>query len=138
MNLNMPVSRDAGRRTRAGFTLIEMMITVVLVSVLAAIALPTFENSVRKSRRASAQSFLLEVADREQQVFINSRRYADTVAKLGLTVPDKVAKYYQISIALDAGPPANFVVTAKATGGQAKDGDLSIDRSGNKLPTDKW
>ncbi len=134
----MPVVRQQSARNTTGFTLIELMITVALVAIIATIALPSYQDSVRKSRRATAQGFLLEVADREQQLFINSRRYADTVAKLGLTVPDKVSKYYEISITLDAGPPAGYLVTARAIGAQSADGDLSIDRSGNKLPVDKW
>ncbi len=130
--------RLAAMDRTSGFTLVELMITVVLISIVVGIALPSYQNSVRKAHRASAQSFLLEVANREQQLFTTSRRYADTVAKLGLTVPDKVSPYYEITIALDAGPPADFVITATPIGSQVDDGKLSIDRSGQKLPTDKW
>ncbi len=121
-----------------GFTLIEMMITVALLSIVVVIALPSYQGTVRKANRASAQSFLLEAADREQHLFITSRRYADTIAKLGLTVPKKVSDYYEIVITLEAGPPAGFLITANPIGSQTDDGPLSIDRSGKKLPANKW
>jgi prepilin-type N-terminal cleavage/methylation domain-containing protein len=52
--------KDAYRRL--GFTLIEVMITVAIVAILAAIALPTYRDHVRKSRRAEAQAFLMNAS----------------------------------------------------------------------------
>lgn len=126
-----------GRRS-AGFTLIEIMIVVVVVSILASIALPSYQDSVRKSRRSSAQSFLLEVAQKQQQKFSSSRRFSSDLAGLGLKTPDVVSKYYEIEITLQPGPPAGFLITAKPLPGQDKDGPLSIDRAGKRLPADKW
>lgn len=128
--------RSHGQR---GFTLIEIMIVVLIVAILAAVALPAYQDSVRKGRRASAQGFLMEVAQREQQYFIDSRTFTADLADMGITVPDDVADYYTITVELDAGPPADFtVVAAPKTGPQAVDGKLTIDRSGKREPEDKW
>ena len=51
----------------AGFTLIELMIVVVVLTLLAAIAIPTYSNQIRKSRRSEAKSALLDLAGREER-----------------------------------------------------------------------
>lgn len=48
------------RRRSLGFTLIELMITVAVVAILAAVAVPTYQDQVRKSRRAQAKADLVE------------------------------------------------------------------------------
>ncbi|HWD15382.1 MAG TPA: prepilin-type N-terminal cleavage/methylation domain-containing protein, partial [Casimicrobiaceae bacterium] len=58
-----------------GFTLLEVLIVCVIVGVLAAIALPAYQNQVRKGNRSAAQQFMLDVATKEQQILMDSRRY---------------------------------------------------------------
>ena len=124
---------------QSGFTLIEVMIVVVIVAILASVALPAYQDSVRKGRRASAQGFLLEVAQREQQYFIDGRTFTSNLSDMSISVPDDVAKYYSVSVELAAGPPPDFTVIATPKSGpQAADGKLSIDRAGNREPADKW
>ena len=67
---------SVSNRPARGFTLIEVLITVALIAILAAIALPVYQDQVRKSRRSSAQGVLLNVANREQQLFLDSRQLA--------------------------------------------------------------
>jgi hypothetical protein len=51
----------------------------------------------------------------------------------------EIDAYYTISITTNAaGDPPTYVVKATATGGQAKDGDLTLDYKGVKSPADKW
>ena len=45
-----------------GFTLIELMIVVAVVAILATIAMPSYQEHVRKSRRAQAKADLVELA----------------------------------------------------------------------------
>ena len=67
-----------GRRARAsGFTLIELMIAIVVVSILAAIAYPTYTEFVRRSRIVDATSQLNDFRIRQEQAFQDNRRYDD-------------------------------------------------------------
>lgn len=66
-----------------GFTLIELMIVIVVIAILAAIAYPNYMNSVRKANRAEAKAALTELAGRQEQHFLNSKRYAANLGDLG-------------------------------------------------------
>lgn len=122
----------------AGFTLIELMITVAIVGILASIAYPNYQNYLLKGRRGAAQAFLLQVAQRQQQYFLDNRSFAPDLATLGVTVPPEVLPYYgNPVIATTAGPPPGFLITATPQGVQARNSEpaLSIDQTGAKTPT---
>jgi type IV pilus assembly protein PilE len=125
-------------RPYLGFSLIELMVTVAIVSILATIAYPSYVEHVRKGHRAAAQEHLMDIAQRQQQYFLDTRDYAPDIATLNMTTPTDVGSRYTIAIVPDAGPPPSFTVTATAKGAQLADGDLSIDSAGNKTPPDKW
>jgi len=121
-----------------GFTLIEIITVVAVIGILAAIAIPSYQQHLRKGRRANAEAFLSDVASREQQYLLDARGYAlgaTAIADLGLTLPNDVSNYYTVVVtpAAPAIPPA-FAVTAtpKAGGVQEPDGTLAIDNNGTK------
>jgi type IV pilus assembly protein PilE len=63
---------------KKGFTLIELMVAVAIVGILAAIAIPSYQESMRKSRRADAQSALLNIANAMERYFTQNNTYCDT------------------------------------------------------------
>ncbi|WP_432259162.1 type IV pilin protein [Cupriavidus sp. TMH.W2] len=138
----MPCRRRRLRGVRAvlGFTLIELMITVAIVAILAAIAYPSYINQIIKGRRAAAQASLLDIAQRQQQYLLDSRSYTTSLATLNVTPSADVTAYYTISIAAPAGSPPTFTVTATPIAGtsQANDVTLSIDNTGAKAPVNTW
>jgi type IV pilus assembly protein PilE len=122
-----------------GFTLIEVMITVAIIAILASIALPAYQDHVRRGHRAAAQTEMMDIANRQQQFFLANRSYAADLGGLSYTLPAAVDAKYDAGIAANnAATPPNFTITFTATGSQAADGNLTLNSEGVKTPEDKW
>lgn len=129
-----------------GFTLIELMITVAVVAILAAIAYPSYMQYVVRSHRAAAQQFMLDVANREEQFMLDARQYRAAAnndafaANLNMSVPSEVSSYYDMQVTLTAGPPPGYTITATPKAGtmQASDVTLILNNTGVKTPAEKW
>lgn len=125
-----------------GFTLIELMITVAIIGILAAIAFPAYQSQVRKSNRAAAQAVMMDVANKQQFYLSSQRQYTDVLANLNVTPPTDVTRWYTFKIVVDnAATPPTFIITGTPKDAQVKDGELSLDSIGTKMrdgdPT-KW
>jgi type IV pilus assembly protein PilE len=122
---------------QGGFTLIELMITVAIVGILSAVAYPAYTQYIVRGNRSAAESFMVTVANKQEQAMLNARAYQSTLASLSMTTPGEVSNNYTISITVDntAAPPA-YTVTATALGKQAandtKCGDLTYTQAGTK------
>jgi type IV pilus assembly protein PilE len=115
--------------TQRGFTIIEVLIVIGIIGVLTAIALPSYRSYIQKANRAVAESFLLNVANRQEQYLLDKRGYFCTTGtcthliSLPVTIPDEVSRNYTITVtAVDASPPT-FQVNAipTSTGANAND-----------------
>ena len=131
------------KRRDTGFTLLEMLIVVVVVAVLAMIAFPSYQEHLRKGRRAAAEAHLMDISQRQQQYFHDVRSYASAVATLDMSTPSDVSRYYTIAIATAAGPPPTFTATATPVAGTVQELDLggnalSVNQAGTKLPAGAW
>lgn len=129
------------RRGNGGFTLLEVTIVAAIIAILVMIAFPSYQGQLRKSRRASAESHLMDIATKQQQHLFDIRAYASDLSALQMTTPADVAAYYTITIAATGGPPPSFTVTAAPRGTQAKDlggASLTIDSAGAKTPAGAW
>jgi type IV pilus assembly protein PilE len=117
-----------------GFTLIELVVVMAVAAILAAIAIPNYSEYVMRSHRSAVQSFISDVASRQSQFFLDRRNYAATVAALNMVAPAEVAARYNVAIAVVAGPPAGFQVSATPVGTQATDrcGVMTVDQAGNR------
>lgn len=128
------------RKTR-GFTLIELMIVIAVMAVLVAIAYPSYEAFVTRTRRAEAKRELLALATAQERYFTNCNAYAATLAGsqanctgLGSGAATRTTEngHYEISL---AGGGASYTLTATARGAQAQDalcGNFTLTDTGAK------
>ncbi|HRC39207.1 MAG: prepilin-type N-terminal cleavage/methylation domain-containing protein [Rubrivivax sp.] len=124
----------ARRETASGFTLVELMIAVVVVALLASIALPSFMDSIRKSRRSEAFAALAQVQQAQERWRSNGSSYAESLTNaangtppgLGMASATTAKGYYTLS--LSGAGASGYTVTATAVAGtsQASDGNCKV------------
>jgi len=120
-----------------GFTLIELMIVVAIIAILGAIAFPSYQDSVRKTRRAGAQAGLMELASFMERNFTEANRYDQDDEGNAIALPFAQSPrlpgtaYYVLTLASAA---RTYTLTATPQGGQAADTceTMKLDETGLK------
>jgi type IV pilus assembly protein PilE len=127
-------------RRSQGFTLMEILIVVAIIGVLAAVAFPSYQNHVRKSNRAGAQAFMMDVASKQALYLSTARGYAASLTDLQMTAPAEVTRFYTVTLDAPVAVPPAFTVTATPKSGTVQEADpvLTLDDKGTKSPSDKW
>jgi len=123
--------------TRAGFTLIELMIAVAVVGILAAIAYPAYQEQVRQTRRAEVTTVLLENAQLLERHFTRTGTYDAGAVSLAKQSPVSGTAVYTL-VAVRG--PATFTLTATAAQGgiMAQDAcaTYTFNQVGQRTPAD--
>jgi type IV pilus assembly protein PilE len=122
-------------KVNRGFTLVELMISVAIIGILAAIAIPGYSEYVDSSRRTDGQSALISLGQAMERYYTEKTTYvgASLGSGSGDIFPnaapiDRAEKYYKLSI--ESQTATTFVVKATATGIHAGDGDYTLDQTG--------
>ena len=133
-------------RQGRGFTLIELMIVVAIIGIIAAIGYPSYQNSVRESRRTDAYAALTAIAAQQERYFSDNNTYVTDLTQLGYpaaTATSPEAYYVVTATAGASGIGSSFSLSAvaQAKGNQTADTactSLVYTSTGAKSPANCW
>jgi len=129
------------RNGQRGFTLIELMIVVLVIGILAAVAIPAYQNYVTRAARTKATRALLNLAGTEERYFYSKNTYTKDLTQLGITKPYCVdscsdARFYTVTI--PSASSTDYTLEADPGGTQKTQdtqcGTLTLNRAGVKTP----
>ncbi|HRD96845.1 MAG TPA: type IV pilin protein [Rubrivivax sp.] len=113
---------DRPATIRRGFSLIELMIAIAVIGLLAAVALPSFMDSVRKSRRSEAIAAMAAIQQAQERWRASNPTYTTTWANLAASSATPKG-YYTLTLSTPAAPDdgIGYDVVATAASSQADD-----------------
>jgi type IV pilus assembly protein PilE len=108
----------------AGFTLVELMIVIAIIGIISAIAIPSYDSYMKKSRRADAKVALSKMADHQERYYLQNNTYSAAVSDVGGAATEE--GFYTLSI--NSADVNGFQLTATAVPGgqQANDTDCLL------------
>ncbi len=126
--------RAAARPVR-GFTLIEVMITVAIVAILAAVALPAYRDYIIRGQLSDARHHMATLSARMEQYYQDNRRYMTTAGgtTCGITMPT-ATESPQFTITCTGATDQAYVVTAVGSG-TTSGFTFTIDQTGTRATT---
>lgn len=123
-----------GARYRTGFTLLELMIVVLVIAILAALAVASYEFAVLKTRRSAAQGCLAEAAQFMERFYTTNLSYS--AATLPRCSAD-VTPYYTVGFAAGEPTATTFKIEAIPQGSQGKEkncGTMAVNEKNRRTP----
>lgn len=122
--------RHEMKSRQTGFTLIELMIVVAIVALLATLVIPSYQESVKSSKRADAKGVLMNAANAMERYFTANNTY-DGAAVGSDGIPDQSpltgTANYNISVATN---DSSYTLTATAVNGMDGDGNFTLTSTG--------
>lgn len=128
--------RRLSKYTMAGFTLIELMMVLAIISILMSVALPSYHVYTQKSQRTEGQVLLLEIQTYLERYYFNYQHYPENLSELRAYQVDEVKSenlYYQVTLETDQSCPPDtcYLLMAEHINGKESE-TLSIASSGDK------
>ncbi|MGF1722554.1 type IV pilin protein [Vibrio kyushuensis] len=132
------------KKREVGMTLIELLFTVAIIAVLAAIAYPSYTNHVLKAHRTAAKTDMLRMQLILEEGYQGSYDWSNIISGGSCTICDSDTDRYQFSIASSSTTPYTIMALAQTTKGQTNDSCLSNDNKmtlnakGQRSPIECW
>jgi type IV pilus assembly protein PilE len=120
-----------------GFTLLELVIAMTITTILAVLAVSSYQRYAFRARRADARQMLMAIAHGEERWYATYNRYTDDLSKFGYGQPAvSPHAYYEAALTVEGDDAQSYVVSAMPIDKQANDacGTMTIDSAGSKLP----
>jgi type IV pilus assembly protein PilE len=108
----------SSKRPSRGFTLIELMITVAIVAILAAIAVPSYQGYIRKGKRADGRALLQAAGIAQERFRLSNSTFASSTTALSPPCPTSgscLSEQSNYSLAISATTATAYTLTANAT-----------------------
>ncbi len=123
--------RNFSKNYQSGFTLIEVMIVVAIVGILSAIAMPSYNEYIRRGHRADARAGLLQAAQWLERASTAQGTYPTSLTP-ALTWKNSTDKRYTIDFVPNTSTTSSFTLQATRIGAQAADrcGNYTLTNTG--------
>jgi type IV pilus assembly protein PilE len=114
-----------------GFTLIELMIVVAVVAILAAVAIPSYQNHIIRTNRADAMSVMQGFAQAMERYYAQNNTYVGAVEGTVFPAQSPIEGTARYALSVQAADATSFTLRATpVAGSQADDGFLEITNTG--------
>lgn len=129
------------RAAERGFTLMEIMITVIIIGILAAVAIPTYQEYVRQGQRSEGAAYAMQLATAQERFFTMRNTYTTTATDLSMNdFSGASASMSSWTYAITAGTTGDIATSFMVTGtnshtDDAKCTEIAIDQTGSKTYT---
>lgn len=133
------------KRQQLGFSLIELMLAVAIVGILAAIAIPNYQDYITRSKRAEGMALLQEMSALQERFYAQNGRYVTSnndIGRLASSTSQVTGSgssqrirsengYYHVAVASQAGD-GGYTLTAEQQIGDGSCGNLTLNAIGVK------
>ena len=142
------------RKQVSGLTLIELLMTILVLGILLAIAIPGYKDYLIRANKSAVKAVMLDIASRQEQYLMTAGAFG-TLTQLNYTVPTEVSSVFDITLTTGTNTTSTitalqglptFTITASGKAGTIQAGHpaagattaLSINQFGLKLPLNEW
>lgn len=127
--------------TMNAFTFIEVLITIAIFAILASLAYPSYQDSIRKARRLEAHAGLIQMQLEQESFRMLNVSYAAAFGAASNDVSQPLSDYYTFSMSDISA--SSYTLKASANSGKSQASDnhctaITLDQAGTKSPMGCW